>query len=199
MKKFFKLRNYINLFIIILIKLKYTFNNRIKFGNKVIFNGKPLIRISKGCRMILGDNVLINSRNAGYHINMFAASKLYCDREGAEIIIGKNTRIHGTCIHAYQQILIGSNCLIAANCHIFDGNGHHLSLDNPSNRINTIGGSKPIIIEDNVWIAANCIILPGTHISEGCVVAAGSIVSGFFPSRKLIRGNPALIVENNIQ
>ena len=33
-----------------------------------------------------------------------------------------------------------------------------------------------IVIEDNVWIGANCVLLDGTHIGEGSVIAAGSVV-----------------------
>ncbi len=58
--------------------------------------------------------------------------------------------------------------MIAANTNIIDGNGHQLYMENPENRINTKDNGNPIIIEDNVWIAANCIILGGTKIGQGC-------------------------------
>ena len=43
-------------------------------------------------------------------------------------LIGENSRIHGSCIHAFQYIEIGKNCLIAANCQIIDSNGHAISI-----------------------------------------------------------------------
>jgi acetyltransferase-like isoleucine patch superfamily enzyme len=199
MKKFFKLNNYLSflLFLIFLIKYKVFYKNRISFGKNLKFNKHADIKIVHGSKLFIGDNVTLNSNNNGYHINMHSPVKLVCDREGATIRIGNNTRIHGSCIHAFKSISIGNNCLIAANCQIFDSNGHDLSFDNPSERINTTGGSKPIIIENNVWITANCIILPGSHISEGCVVSAGSVVDGYFPKNNLIKGNPAIFVERN--
>lgn len=197
MRKLFKLSNYYSIFLLFVFQIKYKLliKKRVSFGKHLKIYNYPLINIKKGCSLQIGDNVTINSKNKEYHINMFARTKIFCDRKGARISIGNNTRIHGSCIHAYKSITIGNNCLIAANCQIFDGNGHDLSFDNPAERINSVGNSKPITIEDNVWIATNCIILPGSYISEGCVISAGSVVNGFFPSRKLIKGNPAIIFE----
>ena len=109
----------------------------IEIQGKIIINGLPLINILKGSKLFIGTNVTLNSRNKGYHINLHSPVKLFADKPGATIRIGNNTRIHGTCIHAYQSIVIGNNCLIAANCQIFDGNGHDLSFPNVDNRINT--------------------------------------------------------------
>lgn len=122
---------------------------------------------------------------------MHSPVKLFADRKGAKVVIKKNTRIHGSCLHAYKYIEIGENCLIAANCQIFDNNGHKVSLKNPADRITTEGLSRAIIIGNNVWVGANSIILPGTNIEDGCVVGAGSIVKGKFNKRQLISGNPA--------
>ncbi|EML0281075.1 acyltransferase [Vibrio alginolyticus] len=109
--------------------------------------------------------------------------------------MGANTRIHGTCIHAYESITIGKNCLIAANCQIFDGSGHDLSFSDVENRINTRGVSKPVLIEDNVWIGINSIILPGVTIGNGSVIAANSVVTKDIPPMVLAGGNPAKIIK----
>ena len=86
--------------------------------------------------------------------------------------------------------------MIAANTNIIDCNGHNLSFNDPSNRINTHGVSKPIIIEDNVWIGANCMILPGVTIGEGSVISANSVVVKTIPSRVVAGGNPAKVIKN---
>lgn len=113
----------------------------------------------------------------------------------AKIIIGDNTRIHGSCIHAKKRIQIGKNCLIAGNCQIFDCNAHPISMDDPQNRKDLKAEPKPVIIEDNVWITANCIILPGVIIGEGSVVGAGSVVNQDIPPRSLVMGNPVQIIK----
>ena len=178
----------------------YTFSislkSNIEIKKNIKVNGLPIIDIRKGSKLLIGNGVTLNSRNKGYHINLHSPVKLFADRVGAEIKIGNNTRIHGSCIHAYQSISIGNNCLIAANCQIFDGNGHDLSFPNVDNRINTTGISKPIIIEDNVWIGANSFILPGVKIGAGSVISANSVVVKNVPKMVIIGGNPAKIIKD---
>jgi acetyltransferase-like isoleucine patch superfamily enzyme len=45
--------------------------------------------------------------------------------------------------------------------------------------------SSPVIIGDNVWVGANCVILRGTVIGDNCVIAAGSVVKGNVESNML--------------
>jgi acetyltransferase-like isoleucine patch superfamily enzyme len=172
----------------------YIFKKNIIFKGKINILGKPIIDIRKGSELIIEDNVTLNSQNFGYHINMQAPVKIFCDLPGAQIYIGKNTRIHGSCIHAQLSVKIGKNCLIAGNTQIFDNNGHDLLLENPQKRLNSKAISKPVVVNDNVWIGANSIILPGVSIGEGSVIAAGSVVVNNVPSFCLVGGNPAKII-----
>lgn len=163
-------------------------------GKNVTFTRRPHISLHPTARIVIGANTIINSSNFGYHINMHSKCKLYADRENAVIEIGENCRIHGTCIHAFKRILIGDNCLIAANTQIIDGNGHQLCMSHPEDRLTLKDEGKEIIIEDNVWIAANCIILGGAHIKTGSVITAGSVVKGVIESNSLYGGNPAILI-----
>jgi len=169
----------------------------IEIKGKITIRGLPLIDIRKGCKLYIGMDVTLNSSNKNYHINLHSPVKLFADKLGAEIRIGNKTRIHGTCIHAYQSITIGNNCLIAANCQIIDGNGHDLSFPNVEERINTTGTSNPVIIEDNVWIGANSIVLPGVTIGRGSVISANSVVVKDIPEMVVAGGNPAIIIKEN--
>ncbi len=167
----------------------------IEIKGKLVLVGYPLIDIQKGSALYIGHNVTLNSRNKGYHVNMHSPVKLYADKLGAEIHIGDNTRIHGACLHAYTSITIGKNCLIAANCQIFDGGGHDLSFSDVDNRIHTTGTSKPIVIEDSVWIGINSVILAGVTIGKGSVISANSVVVKDIPPMVLAGGNPAIIIK----
>ena len=51
-----------------------------------------------------------------------------------------------------------------------------------------------IRVGDNTYIAENCLILPGTTIGSGCVIAAGSVVRGAIPDNSLVVGNPGRVV-----
>ena len=54
--------------------------------------------------------------------------------------------------------------------------------------------TKPIIIGDNCWIAANVTICGGVTIGEGCVIGAGSVVTKDIPPHSLAVGNPCRVI-----
>lgn len=172
---------------------------RIRLGKRVSIVGTPIVDVRRGARIVIGDEVTLNSSNRGYHLNMHSPVKLLADRPGATISIGEKTRIHGSCLHAYSSISIGRRCLIAANCQLADGNGHDLSFEDVENRINTIGDSFPIVVEDCVWIGSNCIVLPGVTIARGAVVGAGSVVTKDIPPMVVAAGNPARVIRTAVR
>ena len=180
-----KIRNIINT---IIFRLSYAFCKNIRLNAGFRINRWPLIKVHKKALLVISDGVLLNSSNYTYHINMHSKVKIMCDVEGAQINIGKNTRIHGTCIHAFKRIDIGQDCLIAANCQIFDSNGHN-SL--PNERRTNNGEAKEIKIGDNVWIGANVTILPGVKIERNAVIGANSLVLKDVYHNTVVVGIPA--------
>jgi len=48
-----------------------------------------------------------------------------------------------------------------------------------------------IVIEDYVWIGPRCIILPGVTVAQGCVVAAGAVVTKSTQPFGIYAGIPA--------
>ena len=48
-----------------------------------------------------------------------------------------------------------------------------------------------IVVEDDVWIGANCVILEGARLRKGCVIAAHSTVSGEIEPYSINVGSPA--------
>ena len=58
--------------------------------------------------------------------------------------------------------------------------------------------TKPITIEDGVWIGARAIVLPGVTIGEGAVVAAGAVVTKDVPPWAVVAGNPARVVKQRV-
>jgi acetyltransferase-like isoleucine patch superfamily enzyme len=63
--------------------------------------------------------------------------------------------------------------------------------------------SKPVVIEDKVWIALNTLVLKGVTIGYGSIVAAGAVVTKDVPPYSVVAGNPARVVKtfskNNVQ
>ncbi|HET6837673.1 MAG TPA: acyltransferase [Gemmatimonadales bacterium] len=52
----------------------------------------------------------------------------------------------------------------------------------------------PIVIEDDAWLGAGCIILPGVHVGRGAVVGANSVVVSSVPALHVVAGQPARTV-----
>lgn len=195
-----------NIFYRVINKIKSTNIKRslhrltnVSIGDDLHVNAGMKFYLHKEAKLCIGNNVTFYSQNDDYHMNMFAGVKLIADRPGALIKIGDNTRINGSCIHAWKSVIIGNNCLVAANVNIMDSNGHPVSMNNPSERIMIHDQAEPIVIEDNVWIGCNSIILKGVTIGEGSIVSAGSVVIDDVPARSIVRGNPATVVKMNIE
>lgn len=112
----------------------------------------------------------------------------------SKIEIGANTWINNgfAAICENSAIHIGSDCLIGHDVFVVDSNFHAL---NPDTRHH--GGKRacqPVHIGNNVFIGSRVSILKNTIIGDGSVIGAGSVVSGEFPARSLISGNPATLV-----
>jgi acetyltransferase-like isoleucine patch superfamily enzyme len=54
---------------------------------------------------------------------------------------------------------------------------------------------KPIVIEDECWIGANCVVTAGVRIGRHAVVAAGSVVTKDVPPYSVVAGNPARLIK----
>lgn len=113
---------------------------------------------------------------------------------GGHLEIGENTRINGSEISVSNKVVIGKNCRIAPHVIIMDDDFH-----DTANRLEA-GKSKPIIIEDDAWVATRSMVLKGVRIGKGAVVAAGSIVTKDVPDYTVVAGIPAKIVKRlNVQ
>ena len=66
----------------------------------------------------------------------------------------------------------------------------------PAN-VHGLGGNqyKPVTIGNDVWIGANCTILPGVTIGNNVVVAAGAVVTKDVPDNCVVGGVPAKIIK----
>jgi len=102
----------------------------------------------------------------------------------------------------------GPECVINSGCVLYTGNGIRMGArmaanctfapDNHEFRRRVLPireqGFRPskggIVIEDDVWISANCVLLNGALLRQGCVIAAGSVVRGKIEAYSIQGGNP---------
>ena len=108
-----------------------------------------------------------------------------------DVIIGDHTRIglHNTII---GPVTIGSHVNLAQGITITALN-HNFS--DAEKRIDEQGvNTTPVVIEDDIWIGANAVILPGVTIGQHSVVAAGAIVTKDVPPHSLVAGVPAKVI-----
>jgi acetyltransferase-like isoleucine patch superfamily enzyme len=110
-----------------------------------------------------------------------------------DVMIGNHTRIglHNTIIGPVE---IGSHVNLAQGITVTALN-HNFA--NAQKRIDEQGVStNPVTIEDDVWVGANAVILPGVTIGNHCVVAAGAVVTKDVPPHSLVAGVPAKVIKN---
>lgn len=100
--------------------------------------------------------------------------------------IGINCRLHGP-VRIGDGVMMGPEVLVYTDGHRFDDvrrpmveQGHR--------------APREVVIEDDVWIGARSIILPGVRIGRGSVVGAGSVVTKDVPECCVVAGNPARVV-----
>jgi len=91
---------------------------------------------------------------------------------------------------------IGNRVLIGYRSQILSAN-HCIPLDK-SRVFNSGHTYSPVFIEDDVWIGARCVILPGVRIGEGAVIAAGSVVTKNVPPFAIVGGVPAKIIKSRL-
>ncbi len=144
---------------------------------------------------------LINSKSLwmgeGVSFGIMARIECHGQGEGSEnlIMIGSKTSF-GDYFHAgaINRIQIGSNVLGGSNILIVDHNHGNPAKDMQVKeveipRLRPLTSNGPIVIEDNVWIADNCVILAGAHIGTGAIISANSIVKGHVPPFSIYSSN----------
>ena len=96
----------------------------------------------------------------------------------------------GTLITARTDIHIGDDVLIGPYVVINSGDHNYSDLVQPiGSQGHNVG---PIIIGNDVWLGAHCVILRDVKVGDGAVVAAGAVVIDDVPPRTLVAGVPAV-------
>ena len=109
-----------------------------------------------------------------------------------DLTIGDYTRI-GLRNTIIGPVHIGNHVNLAQNVTV---TGLNHNYQDAEKMIDEQGVSTlPVVIEDDVWVGANSVILPGVTLGRHCVVAAGSVVSHSVPPYSICAGCPARIIK----
>lgn len=102
-----------------------------------------------------------------------------------------------------EGLQIGKYCSIAKDVKFILGGNHKTDclMTFPvrnkfsTKHINESLSKGKIILEDDVWIGVGATILSGVRLGQGCIVAAGSVITKSFPPYAIVGGNPARIIK----
>ena len=136
----------------------------IQLGENVYLQGP--IHFDYGCFTSIGDNSYAN-----FNLTIL---------DTCPVKIGKN-------------VFIGSGVSIVTPLHPLRYQERNI-YQTPDGRFTDREYGKPIIIEDNCWIASNATICGGVIIGKGSVIGAGSVVTRSIPESSLAVGNPCRVI-----
>lgn len=157
---------------------RYYLRGCTEVGRHVKLRGRPFV-YNRG-RILIGERVNIHSTTVRCE---------FVTLPGGCLEIGPRTFVnYGCSFSAHQLVRIGADCLIGPYVNILDNNYHEV-LDRKRTP-----PSRPVIIGDNVWIAARVVILPGVTIGDHAVIGVGSIVREDVPARSIVAASAARIV-----
>lgn len=169
---------------------------RIKKRKTVKFNGFAVMYAFRGSSINLGKGITVNSSPMSNLIGLYQRTVIVA-RHGGKISIGNNCGISGSTIYSMEEIRIGNNVLIGANCKIIDNDFHSTDYRKRNPQLPKDIKKNKIVIGSGCFIGANVIILKGTELGNNCIIGAGSVVCGKFPDNTTIAGNPAKIIAKN--
>jgi len=144
-------------------------------GRRFILRPPATIRLLRGGRIVIGDDVMISPR-----------ARLVAD--GAELRIGARSFIgHNATLVAMAPLVIGSDALIGENCSI------HTENHGPPGARGDFA-SAPIEIGDESWLGAGVVVLAGSTVGARATVGANAVVTGTLDADTTYVGIPARAV-----
>lgn len=110
---------------------------------------------------------------------------------GRNTCLGDHVFLNATCtILDNNEVRVGDHVMFGPMVQIYTAI-HPLQAEARNQGWET---TKPITIEEGVWVAGGAILLPGVTIGRNAVVGAGAVVSQSVPANTVVAGNPARVI-----
>jgi acetyltransferase-like isoleucine patch superfamily enzyme len=139
----------------------------------------------------------------GHRVRIYTWATFNVEPSGA-VYVGDDSILVGPIFMCAARISVGRNVVISYNVTIADSDFH--PIDPELRKQDAIANSpcgdrskrppytsRPVVIEDDVWIGIGAIILKGVTIRRGARVGAGAVVTTDVPLGAKVEGNPARI------
>jgi acetyltransferase-like isoleucine patch superfamily enzyme len=110
-----------------------------------------------------------------------------------DIEIGDRVQFGRRCL-VHCDAKFGDDILIARNVAFVGRDDHRYDVVGKTIWDSPRGDNLKVVIEDDVWIGHAAIIISGTTIGRGSVIAAGSVVSDDIPRYSIAAGTPAKVI-----
>lgn len=104
----------------------------------------------------------------GWQIDRLKIGRYVCIASGVVILMGGNHNHHSDWISAYPF---------------------------PEQIATSYQPKGDTIIEDGAWLGMRALIMPGVHIGQGAIIAAGAVVVKDVPAYSIVGGNPAKVLK----
>lgn len=155
--------------------------------------GLPIIQKHRRSTLTMGPRLSLRSTARSNPLGAHHPVIISTREAESVLIIGADFGMTGGSIVAAERIVIGDRVTVGANCVITDTDFHPLDAQqrqqNPQD-----GATRPVVIEDDVFIGMQCLILKGVTICAGSVIGAGSVVTRSIPPGVIAAGNPAKVI-----
>lgn len=108
---------------------------------------------------------------------------------GKRVFLGQ-----GTHLSVMRPMVVGDNCLIGAFSYLLTNN-HRFDVRTVPIRDQGYT-SEPLVLSEDVWVGAHCVIMPGLEIGRGAVIGAGSVLTKNVGEYEIWAGAPAKKIGN---
>lgn len=157
-----------------------------------------LIMIRNFCSYINSNYIQINNPSRYGYLDNYTTLQAPLSCTNPKLVYFKSCRIRSNLkvINSTGKFIVKKYSAIAPNCTVVTGN-HRSIIGIPqlfSNACHIRDKETDIIIEEAVWIGANCTLLAGAHIGRGAIIGACSMVNKEIPPYAVAVGSPAKVI-----
>jgi acetyltransferase-like isoleucine patch superfamily enzyme len=122
------------------------------------------------------------------------------------VVVGADCTLVGAVFMCAGDVTLGARVIVSYNVTIADSDFHPRDPDlriqdavanapQGDRRLRPPLVSRPVVIEDDVWVGIGAIILKGVTIGRGARIGPGAVVTSDVPAGAWAAGNPAQSIE----